>query len=148
MIRPVPRPERREDAALDPQDAGARLEDDAGHGDQALATAFEQRTRQLYEARSALAEAVSTLRTELGARREEIGALRGELERVVGENAALRAHLQASAVEAEDLRQRVRAFEQELHRVHGQLAEVRQMKVLRWTAGPRRLVYRLRARRR
>lgn len=95
--------------------------------DDALPRAYQERTAQLHDARTALAEAVSTLRAELVRRTEERDA-------ATAENHALREQLSrletALAAEQRDVR------------------TLRQMKVVRWTAWPRRIVYRLRSRRR
>ena len=99
----------------------------------AVATAYEQRTKQLHEARGALAEAVSALTAELN-------HARSERDRAQSEVAGLRDHV--SALDAEIEKQR-----HALEVVHEQMAVIRNMKVVRWTAWPRRLVYRQRARR-
>lgn len=91
----------------------------------ALASAYEHRTFQLHEARAALGEAVHTLRLELSERHREIAALRER-------NASLDADVE-----------RLRGQLAELER---QLGEVRNMKLVRWTVWPRRMVYRLRDR--
>lgn len=96
----------------------ARLADDQ-------ARAYAERTRQLHDARGALAEATSTLRAELTARREEAAAQRQAL-----------AEAQA----------RCRVLEAELDRLEKLVWSLRNLKVVRWTAGPRGAVYRLRAR--
>jgi tRNA (mo5U34)-methyltransferase len=104
-----------------------------GRGDALTSGAYEQRTRQLHEARGALAEAVSALTTELNQRREERNqALR--------ENRALREQADALNTEIQNLRQH-------WHAAHEENVAFRNMKVVRWTASPRRFVYRLRARR-
>jgi hypothetical protein len=94
--------------------------------DRDLSRAYEQRTVQLYEARTTLAEAVSTLRAELGRRNEE------------------RDH---AIAESRALRGRVDLLESELRNARGDIAALQGMKVVRWTAWPRRIVYRIRARR-
>jgi hypothetical protein len=103
-----------------------------GAGDP-LAGAYEQRTKQLYDARAALAEAVSALTVELGQRREESTALRDERDRALLDSRALREH--------------AAALEGELRTARELAAALRNMKVVRWTTWPRRIVYRLRARR-
>jgi chromosome segregation ATPase len=92
----------------------------------ALPQAYEQRTAQLYEARTALAEAVSTLRTELWRRNEEC-------DHAIAENRALR--------------ERIDLLESELRNARADITALRGMKVVRWTAWPRLIVYRIRARR-
>ena len=101
-----------------------------------LAEAYERRTTELYEARGALAEAVATLRTELKRRHEEAHALRTEL-------AGLheRAHTEINQLRGEMARR-----EEELRRAQEAIRALQRMKVVRWTAWPRSLVYRLRER--
>jgi hypothetical protein len=96
------------------------------HSGHELPRAYEQRTAQLYDARAALAEAVSTLRTELGRRNME------------------RDH---AIAESRALRERVDLLESELRGARADIAALQGMKVVRWTAWPRRVVYRIRARR-
>jgi predicted RNase H-like nuclease (RuvC/YqgF family) len=111
------------------------------------AGAYEQRTKQLYDARTALAEAVSALRTELAQRCEEVAALGAERDQARLDH---RAECQRSAaldLEAQALRTRVAALEAELLDARELVAAVRNLKVVRWTAWPRRWVYRWRARR-
>jgi len=93
----------------------------------ALTTAYEERTRQLYDARGALSEAVSALTLELSRLREQHDEAQAQIQ-------ALREQEEAS-------RQRTAALEAEL-------AVMRNMKVVRWTKMPRAIVYRWRARRR
>jgi hypothetical protein len=109
-------------------------EDNAALSDDLLARAYRQRTKQLHETRSALAEAVSALAEEREARRDEAGALRAE-------NQALCDQIGALAADSRQLRESTTALEDDVR-------SVRDLKVVRWTAWPRRLVYRLRARRR
>jgi Glycosyl transferase family 2 len=105
-----------------------------------LPGAYEQRTKQLHNARAALAEAVSTLRTELGQRREEVAALRDERDRALLDNRAVREQSAALAREAQELRPRVETLEGELRDARELAAAMRNMKVVRWTAWPRRIV--------
>jgi hypothetical protein len=99
----------------------------------AVGAAYEERTKQLHEARGALAEAVSSLTGELN-------HARSERDQAAEEIRGLREHV--GALDAEIVKQR-----QALEVLHEQLAVIRNMKVVRWTAWPRRLVYHLRARR-
>jgi RNA polymerase-interacting CarD/CdnL/TRCF family regulator len=92
-----------------------------------LAKAYEQRNMQLNDARIALAEVVSALTAELTARTQE-------RDQGLQENRALR--------------DRVEVLEHELLAAQGDIAALRGMKVVRWTARPRRLVNQIRARRR
>jgi predicted RNase H-like nuclease (RuvC/YqgF family) len=115
----------------------------ADAGDDELATAYRGRTKQLHEARSALAEAVSVLESELANRREESLALRAELDGVTADNRSLH---EAAASEREQEGRRIAILEDELRRARAELEVLRGMKVIRWTAWPRRLVYGLRAR--
>lgn len=100
-------------------DDESRLPDD-------LAAAYQARNRQLREAHLTLAEAVSELTAELTERRGEVRTLRHEV-------ASLRGKL-------ENLGQHHAALEAQL-----QLAQ--NMKVVRWTAPLRRIVYRWRGQR-
>jgi len=101
-----------------------------------LEEAYERRTTQLYEARGALAEAVATLRTELKRRDEEVQARRAEL-------AGLQERARNLETELDHLRAR---HEAELRAAHEAISALRGMKVVRWTAWPRSIVYRLRER--
>jgi ABC-type transporter Mla subunit MlaD len=91
-----------------------------------MITAYEERNQQLYDARGALAEAVAELTTELHHRRGEVAQLTAQLE-AVSRNAA---KLENALRESSEL-----------------ITVLRNMKVVRWTAWPRRLVYRLQSRR-
>jgi uncharacterized coiled-coil DUF342 family protein len=142
-LRRVPR-KRYASACHDPaMDEESETRSEAGS---TLSEAYENRTRQLHEARGALAEAVAALTTELGRRRTEMdvlaaeaSAVRDERDRAVTDNQALRAEVEAQ-------RSRIADLEAGLEQVRDQLAAVQNMKVVRWTGPPRRLVYRLRAR--
>lgn len=91
-----------------------------------LARAYDQRTKQVYDARRALGEAVTGLRTELTHRREEVAALRDERDRAVADNRALRES--RAALELEFLAARE------------ELSVLRNMKVVRWAEIPRRFI--------
>jgi hypothetical protein len=93
----------------------------------ALTVAHEQRTRQLYDARTALSGAVSALTLELSRLRQEHDEARAQIQALREQQEAHRQH--TAALEAE-------------------LAVMRNMKVVRWTKLPRAVVYRLRAHRR
>jgi hypothetical protein len=93
----------------------------------ARTVAHEERTRQLYDARAALSEAVSALTLELSRLREEHDEARAEIQALRDKQGAQEQH--SAALEAE-------------------LAVMRNMKVVRWTRWPRTVVYRLRARER
>lgn len=108
--------------------------DEGGQTDSPLAVAYEQRTRQLRDARAALAEAVSALTDELTQRREEVRGLRQH-------EVALSAEIQKALDYSSHL-------QEELRRTSELVATLQNMKVVRWTARPRRIVYRLRARHR
>jgi chromosome segregation ATPase len=111
-----------------------------------LSEAYERRSEQLYEARGALAEAVSAVCVELErARRER--------EQSLAETSALRAQIVAFENEIEKLRRYVEQVENEARHAHAaaarldeQLASVRGMKVVRWTTWLRAAVAWLRAR--
>ena len=111
------------DALQSPRDA----EDGTDAGtNAALTRAYEQRTKQVYDARRALGEAVAGLRTELGHRREEVSALRDERDRAVADNRALR---ESRAT-----------LEAELLTAREELSALRSLKVVRWTEIPRRFI--------
>ena len=116
----------------EPTDPQAGPEPQPG-SDSPMAMAYEERTKQLYDARAALSGAVSALTAELA-------NLRRDLDRAAVENRGLKHQERALREHIEVLVQRIEALEREL-------AVIRNMKVLRWTAWPRRIVYRLRARR-
>lgn len=103
-------------------------------GSTALRRAYDERTVQLHDARGALAEAVAALTVELARRREESASLLDERDRAVRENRALR--------------ERAGELEAALKAAQTRATVLAEMKVVRYTAWPRRLVYRLRARRR
>lgn len=97
----------------------------AGSDSDAVAKAYEQRTAQVHEARGALAQAVSALTAELSRRNDE--------------------HDRAVA-ESRVLHERVAHLEGELRAAQADVAALQSMKVVRWTALPRRIVYRMRSR--
>jgi uncharacterized coiled-coil DUF342 family protein len=125
-----------------------------------LAEAYERRDAQLYEARAALAEAVAAFERELEQRREEAEALRAEVAGLRGELAGAGEHASNLAAEAEKQRRlavqhasEVGQLRDEVTRLAGELeasqqliATLREMKVVRWTAAPRKAVHRLRGR--
>jgi predicted RNase H-like nuclease (RuvC/YqgF family) len=121
--------------------------DDSAHAAE-RASAYAERTRQLYDARGALAEAVATLKLELERRREEttslnaaLSATRDERDRAVTDNSALRREVEAQ-------RRRIEELEQGLGETARRIEVLQSMKVIRWTGPMRRAVYRWRARRR
>jgi chromosome segregation ATPase len=97
---------------------------------ESLAAAYKQRTKEIYDARGALAEAVSTLTAELTHCREE-------RDRVVDENRGLREHAEALHAEIEKLERGLAAANQRIEAVLN-------LRVVRWTAWPRAVVYRIR----
>jgi predicted RNase H-like nuclease (RuvC/YqgF family) len=118
-----------------------------GQRKELLVTAYEQRTNQLREARGALAEAVSALTAELDRRRAETAALQDERDRAQLEQRAERERAEALAGELEARSLREAELEAELRESRKQVAVLANMKVVRFTVWPRRIVYRLRARR-
>jgi predicted nucleic acid-binding Zn-ribbon protein len=76
-----------------------------------LKAAHAQRTRQVYEARGALAEAVSTLTSELVQRRHEVASLRDE-------QRAGREYAQSLQEEASKQSEHAAVLEAELKRMH------------------------------
>lgn len=140
IIRHMPSPE--------PESSGGRARDTPNKpsnaletSDESLGAAYEQRTIQLHEARSALADAVAAIRLELDDRRNESAGLRED-------NRSLREDNRLLRQDAEALRERAIGLEAELQATDELLATVRNMKVVRWTAWPRQIVYRLRDRHR
>lgn len=127
MMLGVTRPEERVPGAKEPTSPppgeacsrGREQPVKADDGSAALRRAYDERTVQLHEARGALAEAVA--------------ALLDERNHAVRENRALRER--AGELEAA----------LEVARTHATV--LAEMKVVRYTAWPRRLVYRLRTRR-
>ncbi len=131
------------------------------------AAAYLNRTSQLHEARAALGEAVHAMRLELVARREETDALRVDNESLRAENESLRERYVALdkewkelgaevkwqrderarlIAESEQLREHVERLEHQLAEARELSMTYRNMKVVRWTAWPRRAVHRLRGR--
>jgi hypothetical protein len=110
-------------------------EDPAEH----LRLAHQRQTQQLYEARGALAEAVAALTVELGQRRDEIARTIAERDLVLLENEALK-------TDSQRIRDHITVLQREVELSHARIAAMQNMKVMRWTAGVRRLVYRLRDR--
>ena len=135
MIRSMHSPER----PPPPDEASSHREPPASAGDP-LERAYTERTQQLHDARGAVAEAVSTLRVELNRHREEAAALRAERDQAVADNQAVRHEVEAQ-------RNRVGVLEDELRDSRELIAVLQNMKVMRWSAPVRRIVYRLRARR-
>ncbi len=134
-----------------------------------LAAAYEERTKEVHETRGALGQAVWALRLELEQRREEATALRqdnGELrqygesliddnrklhehaQNLTNDNRTLHEHAQNLTNEIDRLSERVGMLEGELRSANDLIHVLRNMKVVRWSAWPRRIVYRLRDRHR
>ena len=112
-----------------------------------LATAYERRTTQLYEARGALAEAVAALNLELVRLRQESAELRGAREHadnLAAEVDKQRGYAERYAAETQDLREQVARLQGELREAQEVIATLQGMKVVRWTAWPRKLAYRAR----
>jgi chromosome segregation ATPase len=131
------------------------MENTEGEELEPLAAAYEQRTKEVHEARGALGEAVWALRLELEQRREEATALRRDnselrqyAESLTTDHRKLHEHAQNLTNEIDRLRERVGVLEGELRSAHDLIDVLRNMKVVRWTAWPRRIVYRLRDRHR
>lgn len=102
-----------------------------------LAQAHAQRTQQLYEARGALAEAVSALTGELRVLREQSAALAQD-NRALHEQAATHAAAITSGQE------RITELETELGKAYSTIDSLRGLKVVRWTAWSRAMRFRLR----
>jgi RNA polymerase-interacting CarD/CdnL/TRCF family regulator len=109
------------------QPASSPSETSEHAGKDPMAKAYEQRNMQLNDARIALAEVVSALTAELTSRTQE-------RDQGLQENRALR--------------DQIAVLEHELRAAHGDIAALRGMKIVRWTARPRHLVHRIRTRRR
>jgi chromosome segregation ATPase len=119
----------------------------AGKEPDPLAAAYEQRTMQLHEARGALAEAVSALRVELEQLREQSAELRMENAALRVETASLGDDNRALRDDNEKLREQADTLEAELRSADGIIGQLQNMKVVRWTAWARRIVYRRRKQR-
>lgn len=119
-------------------------DDEHGQRNDWLAIAYEHRTKQLREARGALAELVSSLMDELAHQREESSELRHQRDRAMHETEAERERAEARAAEIHDLRRHMSALTAELEATRASAAALRSMKVVRWTAWARRIVYHLR----
>jgi chromosome segregation ATPase len=111
-----------------------------------LAEAYAVRTQQLHDARGALAEAVATLRAELSERRAELSERRAETSVQREEATALRHALHAAELRNKAQEIELERMQAELERQAERVSSLRNMKVVRWTAGPRGVVYRLRDR--
>jgi predicted RNase H-like nuclease (RuvC/YqgF family) len=112
-----------------------------------LAIAYERRTTQLYEARGALAEAVSALTVELARREDQSAALRETREyadSLEAEADKQRRHAERFAAETQDLREHVAKLQAELRAHQELIVTLQSMKAVRWTVWPRRLAYRAR----
>ena len=91
--------------------------------DDLLMLAYQERTRQLHDARAALSGAVSALTVELGGLREERDL----------------AH-----IDIRNLREDQEALLQRIATLEAELAELRNRRVVRWTRWPRATLRRLR----
>ena len=89
-----------------------------------LAAAYDEQSKLLYEARSALAQAVRVLTDELTEQRRETTRMRNQIEQLQADN---------------------RDLDAELRSTHALIDELRNSKVMRWTELPRRAVYRARS---
>jgi chromosome segregation ATPase len=110
-----------------------------------LEIAYAERSAQLYETRVALADAVQTLTDELQARRAEAAAFRAETAAIRDDQRALHEQSAGYAALIENLRERNAELEAELAALRAQLESLQEMRVVRWTAVPRRVLRRLRA---
>jgi chromosome segregation ATPase len=126
--------------------------EDASGGSAALVRAYEERGVQLHDARGALAEAVAALTVDLDHLRNESATLLDERDRAVVENRALReraeradAGVAALGVQIEALAAQVRELEAALGIARSRAFVLEEMKVVRYTAWPRRLILRLRS---
>jgi type II secretory pathway component PulL len=99
------------------------------HGDahDILMLAYDERTRQLHDARAALSGAVSALTVELSSLREQHDL----------------AH-----VEIRNLREHKEVLLERIRMLEGELAAIRNRRVVRWTRRPRAALRRLGERRR
>jgi uncharacterized coiled-coil DUF342 family protein len=112
-----------------------------------LAEAYERRTEQLHETRSALAEAVHTLRLEVAQRREEAMAFRGHNDTLTQEVMWLREVRKLLTEENQRLTEHAARLDQQLVETRSALDAVKNMKVVRWTRLPRGWIYQLLRRR-
>jgi chromosome segregation ATPase len=112
--------------------AGSEPDADGG----ALRLAYEARSRQLLEARAALAESA-----------EQLAAVTTERDSLRAERDSLRAERDSLRAERDSLQAERDALRVQLERERIEFATVRDSKLMRWSAPLRRAVYRLRARR-
>jgi predicted nuclease with TOPRIM domain len=134
--------------------------EDPAASEDAVDTAYLNRTSQLHEARAALGEAVHAMRLELLARREEAEALGKDNESLRARYEALdkewkelgaevewqREERARLITETEQLREQVDRLQHELDAAGELNRTYRNMRAVRWTAWPRRIAYRLRGR--
>jgi chromosome segregation ATPase len=116
---------------MEPTDPQATLEQQPDSA-VLLTTAYEEQSKQLYDARASLAATVWALTSELS-------SLRRDLDQATADNRGLRDQERALRDHVQRLVERIEALER-------QVVVIRGMKVVRWTAWPRRIVYRLRSR--
>ncbi len=110
----------------DPGAQGTRRSEDP------LAAAYQERDLQLREARAALGEAVHTLRLELAQERRENAALQEK-------HNVLHDEWKALGAEVEWLRDQRAVLTAEVERLEQELRAVKNMRVVRWSARPRRI---------
>jgi chromosome segregation ATPase len=114
----------------------------AERADDPTAAAYEERTLQLHEARAALGEAVHTLRLELAQARQENVALRQQLEDLQQRHTALHDEWKALGAEVEWLRKQRTSLMAETARLEQEVHALKNMRVVRWSAWPRRILHR------
>lgn len=113
-------------------------------GEDPLTTAYAQQTLQLREARSALGEAVHTLRLELDSARHENGALQNKHSALQNKHSALHDEWKALGAEVEWLREQRTSLMDETARLERELRAIQSRRIVRWSAGARRIFRRSR----
>jgi hypothetical protein len=111
-----------------------------------LSEAYERRTKDLHDARGALAEAVSVLTAELKDARAEGAVVRAERDHLLQENRTMREHTDALVIEVKKKQERASVLEEALQAERDRVAVLSNMKVVRWSASIHGVVYRLRQR--
>ena len=105
--------------------------------DDRLGRAYEERSAQLYDARAALAEAVSTVTAELNRCREE-------RDRALAEVQGLREHTRALEDEVDKQQRHAADMDRAARAAQARLATLERVGLVRWIVRARTIVDRLR----
>jgi chromosome segregation ATPase len=114
--------------------------------DERLQRAYRRRSDDLVETRAALAQAVDALTAQLGDRRREVATVMDQRDAAIREAVSTGAHVAELAARLEQADAQVTELAARLDQALTELAHVRGLRILRYTAWLRRLVYRLRTR--